>query len=144
MKWNEIRPFIWASVAGDGALCIGLSMWLTCLLILSESGDKDFITYFLTFMRMDWKGNKDLSDTRMTKEIYLILCRYAEGAASFAHWHSSIDFTQVLYLVCTYPITVLETTICMQIQSLRSVGSTHILSCLLAFNKLTSADVGKE
>lgn len=144
MKWNEMWPFIWASVKGDGALCVGISMWLTCLLILSESGDKDFITYFFTFMRMDWKGHKDLSDAQMTEEIYLILCLYAEGAVGFAHWRSSIDFTWVPYRACTYPLPILEATIGMQIQSCLSVGSMCRLWCLLAFNKLTSADVGNE
>lgn len=46
MKWNETWPFIWTSVEGDRALCLGISMWLSSLLFLSESGAKDFMTYF--------------------------------------------------------------------------------------------------
>lgn len=47
MNWNETWAFIWTSGEGDGALSVGISVCLTCLLILSESGERGFITYFL-------------------------------------------------------------------------------------------------
>lgn len=46
---------------------------------------------------MDWKGNEDLLEGSVTKEIYLI-CLHAESVAGFAQWHSSTDFSRVLDL----------------------------------------------
>lgn len=46
---------------------------------------------------MDWKGNEDLLEGSMTKEIHEV-CFYAESVAGYAQWHSSTDFSRVLNL----------------------------------------------
>lgn len=46
---------------------------------------------------MDWKGNEDLLERGLTKEIYLI-CLYAESVAGFAQWHCSAGSSWVLDL----------------------------------------------
>lgn len=42
---NEMTRSVAFHVGISESHCVGISGWLICLLILSEHGDKDFITY---------------------------------------------------------------------------------------------------
>lgn len=76
----------------------------------------------------------------MIQEISLILCLCAEGAAGFAQQQSSLTSPRFCLHAPDHSIRSNP----MDVNIISSVSSTHILLYLLAFNGLTTADVGTE